>query len=103
MTKHLKLYLKESKFSEGDFIPCEICEAKAVDIHHIEARGMGGTKKQDEFSNLMALCRSCHVEYGDISECKEALKQIHFRRFSNKFAQFIEDVSEISSKIKKFI
>ena len=33
-------------YDETDFIPCEVCGAQAIDIHHIEARGMGGTKKK---------------------------------------------------------
>ena len=47
-------------YDETDWIPCEVCGAKAVDIHHIEARGMGGSKTKDVIENLMALCRSCH-------------------------------------------
>ena len=30
-----------------------------VDIHHIDARGMGGSHK-DYIENLVALCRKCH-------------------------------------------
>ena len=33
-------------YDETDFIPCEVCGGQAIDIHHIEARGMGGTKKK---------------------------------------------------------
>lgn len=81
MKKHLKVYLEGSGFKQYDFIPCEICEAEAVDIHHIEARGMGGTKKADTFENLMAVCRVCHEKYGDIKEFKDMLKKIHKIRF----------------------
>jgi 5-methylcytosine-specific restriction endonuclease McrA len=49
-------------FSTTDWIPCEVCRATAVDIHHIESRGMGGSKTADTIDNLMALCRECHVE-----------------------------------------
>ncbi len=90
MTPHLKIYLVESGYTEGDFIPCEICGAQSVDIHHIDARGMGGTNKKDEFSNLMAVCRKCHNTYGDISDLKNWLKQIHFRRFPKKLGHLIE-------------
>ena len=82
MKKHLKIYLEGSGYGVGDFIPCEICESEAVDIHHIEARGMGGSNKKDVFSNLMGLCRKCHIEYGDISELKEMLKTIHNKKFN---------------------
>lgn len=63
-----------------DFIPCEICGARAVDIHHIENRGSGGSKTKDHIENLMAVCRKCHIEYGDVPEAKELLFKIHKRR-----------------------
>ena len=65
MKKHTKLYLDYFGYGIEDFIPCESCGAKAVDIHHIEARGMGGDKKADNINNLMALCRQCHLVMGD--------------------------------------
>ena len=79
MKKHTKIYLDFFGYSVADFIPCEICENKAIDIHHIEARGMGGDSKgsKDVIENLMALCRECHTIYGDISRLKEPLKKIH--------------------------
>lgn len=81
MTEHLKVYLEGSGFQVEEWIPCEVCEQSAVDIHHIESRGMGGTKKKDVFPNLMALCRKCHDEYGDITELKEKLTEIHLLKF----------------------
>ena len=77
MKAHTKIYLQKMGYDESDFIPCEICSHKAVDIHHIEARGMGGTSKKDDIEYLMALCRSCHVKFGDITELKDYLKKIH--------------------------
>ena len=77
MKKHTKIYLQAMGYDITDFIPCEICEAKAVDIHHIEARGMGGSKTADREENLMGLCRRCHEEYGDKTQFKEILKEIH--------------------------
>lgn len=65
-------------YDATDFIPCEVCGAKAVDIHHIQARGMGGVKtKLDVIENLMALCRKCHTDYGDIKILKDTLKKLH--------------------------
>lgn len=58
-------------------ILCEVCGALASDIHHIEARGMGGRSSADEIQNLMALCRKCHEDYGDRKQFKEYLKKIH--------------------------
>ena len=65
------------RYDEFDFIPCEVCGAKAVDIHHIDARGMGGSKTKDVIDNLMAVCRQCHIEYGDKEQYKQLLKDKH--------------------------
>lgn len=77
MKNHTKIYLQYFNFDTDDFIPCELCSAKAVDIHHIDARGMGGSKQKDNIENLMALCRKCHLQYGDIKSMKEMLKDVH--------------------------
>lgn len=65
MKKHTKIYMDYFGYGIDDFIPCESCGSRAVDIHHIEARGMGGTTDKDTIDNLMALCRYCHVVMGD--------------------------------------
>ena len=44
-------------YGEQDFIPCEACQSKAEDIHHINNRGEG----LDVIVNLMALCRKHHI------------------------------------------
>jgi hypothetical protein len=84
MKQHVKTYLQGFGYSIADFIPCEICEARAVDIHHIEARGMGGTTQQESVSNLMALCRKCHDYYGDKKEFKEYLIEVHNNKLNGK-------------------
>jgi hypothetical protein len=61
MKNHTKVYLKGMGYDTTDWIPCEVCQSKAVDIHHIESRGMGGSKHADTIENLMALCRTCHT------------------------------------------
>ena len=63
----------------GDFIPCEVCGSKAVDINHIDARGMGGSNTKDVIENLMAVCRECHIKFGDIKSAKDDLKSIHLK------------------------
>ena len=83
MKNYTKLYLKHFNYDETDFIPCEICHLKSIDIHHIEARGMGGTKKEEDILNLMALCRFCHVTFGDKKQFKEYLKKIHMKKLSD--------------------
>lgn len=76
MEPHTKIYLTANNYDKSDVILCEVCGMVAVDIHHIEARGMGGSKSKDDPNNLMALCRKCHVKYGDKKQYKEFLKQI---------------------------
>ncbi len=66
-------------YDEASFIPCEICGNRAVDIHHIQCKGMGGSKTKDNIENLQAVCRKCHTDYGDISEFKEKLKAVHLK------------------------
>ena len=62
MKKHNKLYLDFFDYGEQDFVMCEMCEQdRAVDIHHLERRGMGSTDK-DFIENLMGLCRFCHIK-----------------------------------------
>ena len=77
MKAHTKIYFNYFNYDATDFIPCEICGKMANDIHHIHARGMGGTKKPDNINNLMALCRNCHIEYGDKKQHIDYLTQIH--------------------------
>jgi hypothetical protein len=77
LRNHTKVYLNHFGYTGEDFIPCETCGARAVDIHHIEARRMGGTKKGDTIDNLMALCREHHLQYGDKKQYIEFLKDIH--------------------------
>ena len=70
MQKHTQIYLKAFGYSEGDFIPSEISGTRAVDINHIECRGMGGnpSKDKDRIENLMAVTREEHIAYGDMKE-----------------------------------
>ena len=86
MKKHTKIYFDHFNYSAGDFIPCEVCGSKAVDIHHIDARGMGGnpTGNKDVIENLMAVCRYCHIEYGDKIQHKDYLKQVHSKAIGRR-------------------
>ena len=79
--KHTSIYFDSLGKYKEDPTNCEVCGHKAVDIHHIEARGMGGTtdKSKNSIFNLMALCRNCHEKYGDKTHYKKELKLIHFR------------------------
>jgi 5-methylcytosine-specific restriction endonuclease McrA len=77
MKKHTRIYLHHFGYAPSDFVYCEICLREAVDIHHIDARGMGGSEDKDTPDNLMALCRKCHEDYGDKKQHKDFLKQVH--------------------------
>jgi len=75
--KHTRVYMSFFGYDVSDFIPCEVCGSQAQDIHHIECRGMGGTKQADTIQNLMAVCRDCHINFGDKKEHKEYLQDVH--------------------------
>lgn len=79
MRKHTKIYFEalDYPFDPDMYHPCEVCGSKMVDIHHIESRGMGGSKEKDTIDNLMGLCRNCHNKFGDKKGYLEFLKQKH--------------------------
>jgi 5-methylcytosine-specific restriction endonuclease McrA len=74
MVKYKKIYLKYFNYIESDFIPCEVCGSKAVDIHHIKYKSRGG---KDEISNLIALCRYCHNKAHNEQLKEQELTEIH--------------------------
>lgn len=85
MEKHVANYFKAFGYDKSSFIACELCGMPSVDLHHIEPRSkFGSTQKhlQDDPSNVVALCRSCHDDaHGPKSrEVKEALKELVRRR-----------------------
>ena len=61
MQKHTKVYLNFFGYDKGDYIPCEMCDDKAVDIHHLERRTRNKITN-DYIENLAGLCRSCHIK-----------------------------------------
>lgn len=79
MKKHTKVYLDHFAYCTDDFIPCECCGSKAVDIHHLDCRGIGGSKDKDFIENLMAVCRGCHEKFGDKKQYIEYLKETHLK------------------------
>ena len=82
MQKHTKLYFD---FFNVDYDPVsgwhdcvsEISGEPAIDIHHIDSRGMGGSKNADRIENLMALTREEHNKYGDKKQYKAFLQRAH--------------------------
>lgn len=81
MKRHTKIYLNFFKYGLDDFVPCESCGAVAVDVHHIDARGMGGdpTGKKDVIENLVGLCRDCHNKAEHIPQFNQHVKQKHLK------------------------
>jgi 5-methylcytosine-specific restriction endonuclease McrA len=65
-------------------IPCEVCGRTATDVHHLHARGMGGTTREYELKDLMGLCRICHEEHGDIKHVRFLLEVIHMLRIQER-------------------
>jgi hypothetical protein len=57
-------------------LPCEVCGARSVDIHHVHRRGMGGSKRKDTIDNLIALCREHHDMMGDKKQYLDMFKEI---------------------------
>lgn len=87
MSPHKAIYFKAFNLSEGDFVACEVCSKVAVDVHAIEADGMGGrpSKSTHNILNLMALCRECHVKYGDKKQYKGFLQQRHIETIERSY------------------
>lgn len=74
MQKHVKIYMTHFDYKGEEYIPCEICKGKSVDIHHVNGRGVG----KNVISNLMALCRTCHNEIHNTSKyTRQEIQNIH--------------------------
>ena len=61
MQKHTKIYMQFFNYEEQDFIPCQMCNSQAVDIHHLEKRTRNKITN-DYIENLIAVCRDCHIK-----------------------------------------
>jgi 5-methylcytosine-specific restriction endonuclease McrA len=48
---------------------------------------MGGCKNKDTIENLMAVCRECHLKYGDKKEHMDFLKEKH-QEFMYNYGKF---------------
>lgn len=79
MQKHTKIYYEFFDYPiDPDFpIPSEISGIPAVDVNHISARGMGGSKRKDVIENLMAMTREEYEQYGDKKQYKQFLINTH--------------------------
>lgn len=83
MRKHVKIYYDYFGYDESSFVPSEISGDPAVSVHHIDCRGMGGSKDKDVIENLMALTMEEHEKYGDKKQYTAWLKSIHLKFMKN--------------------
>mgnify|MGYP003650105511 CR=1 FL=1 len=85
MKPYTKTYLDFFGYTIADWIPCEIpdCGKRAQDIHHIQARSIAKHLEND-ITNLQALCREHHTEYGDKKQHREFLQTIHNEKIASK-------------------
>lgn len=79
MKQYTATYLKYFGYSTADFVPCEVCGAKAVDLHHLTPRSL---RKDliNKIDNLMALCREHHDQAGKDREFNDELRLIHRKK-----------------------
>jgi hypothetical protein len=73
MKKHVKIFMEANGYKPGDFIPCSRCGHGSVDVHHIDPKGIGGSKNKDVPENLEACCRLLHDWYHGwgLKPCRE--------------------------------
>lgn len=63
MQPHVKIYMDFFGYGEQDFIPSEMSNGRAVDVHHIYGRGKG----KDIIENLIGLTRLEHdISHGKV-------------------------------------
>jgi hypothetical protein len=106
MINYKKIYCKAYGYYEGETIPSEISGYPAVDVCHIENKGMGGnpSKDKDRIENLMAKTRFEHESYGDKKQYMSYLFEIHkkdMQLHNVKFdEQYIDEKIEMYSHYK---
>jgi len=83
MKRYVKIYMDYYDYCKDDVIVCAMCNNIAVDIHHIKARGMGGSKRKDFIENLIALCRGCHIKAEMYKEFNLKCKKYNEKAHSN--------------------
>jgi hypothetical protein len=91
MKKHTKIYFD---FFKIEYDPVsgwhnavsEISGLPSKDVHHIDCKGMGGSKTKDNIENLMALTREEHEQFGDKKQHIEYLKEVH-SNYINRFTK----------------
>lgn len=77
MTNYKKIFLEFWELETIDFINCinPNCLKTSVDLHHIDNKGIGGSKKKDYIENLAPCCRLCHDKAHDYKEFNQFIKK----------------------------
>lgn len=81
MQSYTKIYLDHFDYCIDDFIPCECCQGRATEIHHIHNRSHRRDLLND-INNIMAICRICHTKYGDKKQFVDFLQDIHNKKLN---------------------
>lgn len=79
MKDYKKLFSRYWGISADDVPLCWGCnQAVAVDIHHLEPKGMGGVKNNrlNRIDNLFQVCRKCHNLAHRFKSVNEEFKKI---------------------------
>ena len=84
MKKHTKVVMDFYGYGLDDIILCGNCKDVAVDVHHIDSRGMGGSKCKDYIENLIPLCRTCHDIAHSNKDFNNKLKIINLQNILTK-------------------
>lgn len=74
-------YMDYFDLSHDEYVPCEICGARGIQVHHISYRSHHGKKtlkEQENITNLMMVCYKCHKDIHDHNKYRRIdLQEIH--------------------------
>lgn len=90
MRKHIKIYHEalDIPFTHGVYRRSELSDTQGTDIHHIERRGMGGSKSLDRIENLICLNTTEHIALGDKKQYKQMLFIKHYNFLTENGVKF---------------
>lgn len=98
MRPYIKIYFDYFGYDESSFIPCEVCGAKSVEIHHIRPKSLA-KRWENKIGNLAALCRVCHDDcHGPHSRTFTPALQLIHRKLLLKFSNNEDDRIIFSSQ-----
>ena len=103
MKPYLKIYIDFFDYKIPSDVTSEISGQRAVDVHHIEARGMGGSKSKDNILNLIGLTRDEHNKAESGEHSKDFLRIIHYRFILNNAQDAYKLSDEDLIKLNRFL